>query len=120
MRVHRPLGLLVLALVSLLPACDVVTCPTVPQLAVSVFVDHADTGEPVADALAVARDGSYADSVLTQSNGYGRLAPNRAGTYEVTVEKDGFQSWTRSNVAVDLNECDQANTAKFQVDLIPQ
>lgn len=122
MRVHRPLGLLVLALalVPLLPGCEPLTCPTASNFAVSVAVEHTDTGEPIEGALAVVREGSFADSARTGSTGTASLAFDRAGTYAVSVEKDGFQTRTLPDVPVDLNECHHPDRAYLEVELMPQ
>lgn len=87
-------------------------------------VNHAETGEPVEEALAIARDGAFVDSALTRSTGEAELVLNRPQetSYDVTVEKDAFETWTRSDVhvSIDQQECLQVNPAELEVDLVPQ
>lgn len=85
------------------------TAEWVPGL--EVAVERADTGEPVGGALVVARDWTFADSARTElppgdsGSAEARLAHERAGEYAVTVEKEGFDAWTRTDVQVDENSC---------------
>lgn len=86
-------------------------------------VNHAETGEPVEEALAIARDGAFVDSALTRSTGEAELVLNRPQetSYDVTVEKDAFETWTRSDVHVSIDEqCLQVKSAELEVDLVPQ
>lgn len=113
-----------LMLLPVLAACTgPVACPTEILPAIRVEVLHAETGDPVEDALAVARDGAFVDSARTRPTGTAELAPNRPipARYDVTVEKDGFETWTRSDVNVSIDQdCQQVNSAELQVDLVPQ
>lgn len=87
-----------------------------PGLVVSV--EHAGTGEPVAGALVVARDGAFADSARTRERGGVSLALERPGTYEVTAEKEGFFRWIRSGVEVDEGPC-HVETVGLTARLVP-
>lgn len=88
---------------------DACTAEFVPGL--EVAVERADTGEPVAGALVVAWDGGYADSARTElapgdsASAEARLAHERAAEYDVTVTKQGFESWIRNDVQVDETSC---------------
>lgn len=112
-----------LALAPILVACDLLdpdtACLPAPMPAVVVEVEDVRTGAAIEGALAVARDGAFADSARTNQGGRARLAFQRAATYDVTVEKDGFGLERRSNVSVDLNECDQPDTAELRFALEP-
>ena len=103
-----------LFLVLALSSCgisDEGACLAVAYPAVRVHVEDAQSGAPITDALAVARDGSYADSTRSRSlsgaddQAVAELAYARPGAYDVTVEKDGFSPWNRSNIEVDEGEC---------------
>lgn len=117
--IHRPKKTLLLVtsilLVTVLAGClelngpDACTAEWVPGL--EVAVERADTGEPVAGALVVARDAGFADSATTalgpddSGPAEARLAHERAGEYLVTVEKEGFEPWARTDVQVDETSC---------------
>lgn len=124
-RVLRTRHLLATLLVSLITAgcTGPVVCPAENRPAIQMEVNHAETGEPVEEALAIARDGAFVDSALTRSTGEAELVLNRPQetSYDVTVEKDAFETWTRSDVHVSIDEqCLQVNSAELEVDLVPQ
>lgn len=88
-----------------------------------VYIEDAVTGQPQAEgAMAVATDGAYSESLRGGvSNGVTLLAlqgaSERAGLYQLRVEKPGYQAWTRSNVRVLAGECHVRTvqvTAKLQ------
>jgi hypothetical protein len=107
------LGLVIL----LLTGCgdtivDPVACPAIVEPAIVVEVRNARTGAPEADsALGVLRDGDYVDTMrVTGVTSEGtplslQGALERAGTYDVQIEKEGFRPWTRENVTVESGEC---------------
>lgn len=117
-------GVGLLALAVSVAACGVTDtdCTGIAQPAVDVLVRSADDDEPVDGALVVVRDDAFADSAVTEPDGRpGRfLAPNRAGVYRVSVEKDGFEPWVRTDVKVGINECGQARTRSLEAALVPQ
>lgn len=98
------------------------TAEWVPGL--DVTVERTDTGEPLADALVVARDGSFADSARTRlpsaesGSAAARLAFERSGEYDVTVQKDGYEPSVRHDVEVDENDC-HVETVELTVGLTP-
>lgn len=125
----RPAGSLragagLLALAAALTACGITdtACTGLPQPAVDVLVRSADDGEPIEGALVVVRDDAFADSSVTGPGGrpMPSLAPDRAGVYRVSVEKDGFEPWVRTGVEVGLNECGQARTRSLEATLVPR
>ena len=65
----------------------------------------------------VARDGTYADSVVQATypaspfNGPVGLAYERRGTYAVTVRASGYAPWTRTGVAVTGDQCHVATVS---------
>ena len=87
-------------------------CPDIAEPAVVVEVRSARTGAPEADsALGLLRDGDYVDTMRVSgvtSDGTPlslQGAMERAGTYDVQIEKEGFRPWTRENVTVESGEC---------------
>lgn len=88
-------------------------CTAEPQFAVVVKVRDAATGEPAAlGATLVIREGQYADSATGTYTGADQefaafigAAVERPGTYDVTVRKTGYQTWTRQQIAVGIERC---------------
>lgn len=107
--------------------CDLLSapvCTTSVEPGVVVEVYHAETGEPAAEgARGWVREGAYVDSLRASGSRDGQLyslagAWERAGTYEVQVEKEGFSAWTREDVEVDEGEC-HVRTVELRADLLP-
>ena len=76
--------------------------------AVSVDVRDSIAGAPAGrGARIIARDGAFADTAkhTSQYEGPYALARERAGTYTVTVEQDGYRLWSRGGVRVTRDEC---------------
>lgn len=121
-----------------LSSCDAVfprNCTAEAIPAVEVIILDAATGAPAAcDALLVARDGAYVDSVsvrrwfglapgdttnvcrVYQTLNQLEAAYERPGTYSLRVEKPGFAPWERSGVRVRSTFC-HVQTARFEVRL---
>lgn len=112
-------------LVVILTGCNVFgpkSCTTVAPPAIAVSVEHAETGEPIDDALVIARDGFFADSARTEVVP-GRphtvaLATERPGTYTVLVEKTGFLDWIREDVTATDGGC-HVNTVELHAHMVP-
>ena len=83
-------------------------CTAVLVYGLTVAVTDSITGAPsAADASAVARSGSY-EEVLTPIPGNNLHlvgAAERAGVYEVTITKSGYQTWTRAGISVVAGVC---------------
>lgn len=106
----------------LVAACGIVglqSCPSLGRPSVQLSIHNAATGEAIDGASAVIRDGAFADSVTTNTAGAAVFVFDRAGTYDVQVEKEGFETWRRSDVVVELNDCGHAETANLDADLLP-
>lgn len=96
-------------------ACDAVfpgACTAETEPAIEVEVTDSATGEPAAGgATGVLVDGAYSDSLRViglDADGEGLLlggAFERPGTYDVRVEKGGYQVWTREGVRVRGGDC---------------
>jgi len=100
-RVWRSRLAIALLLAPLAGACtDTLLCTTEARAAISVNVIDAGTRVPIAGYRGIVRDGSYSDSLR-----FGGAAYERTGTYTVTIEADGYQTWTRSGIVVTDGEC---------------
>lgn len=96
-------------------------CTAVVVYGLTIAVTDSVTGQPAAaEASAVARSGSY-EELLTPIPGNSLHlvgAAERAGVYEVTITKDGYQPWTRSGVTVQAGVC-HVTPAAFDAKLQP-
>lgn len=92
---------------SALESSDTLICTDelVPGLRVSV--EHVEGRTITGEVRIVARDGDYADTsrVNLAERSYGHLAHERPGTYLVTVDKEGYRTWRKSDVSVSADEC---------------
>lgn len=99
-------------------------CTLQIEHALEVSVVDAATGQPLPDALAVARDGAFTDSARSRfpttrrEKAVASLAEERAGRYDVTVSKEGFVTWSRLNVSVEDGEC-HVRTVELTAELEP-
>jgi hypothetical protein len=91
----------------------------------AVYVRNSSTSAGIASgASLVAQDGTYKDSVAAPANRADLdnsplfAAAERAGTYQVTVTKTGFVTWTQSNVRVTADRC-HVNTVTLTALLQP-
>lgn len=90
-------------------------CTTDLRYGIAVTVMDSSTGEPPSTASLVARTAAGTDHVGPQSpvraarNAAPTLvlnaAPERAGTYDLTVRAPGYQTWHRTGVEVTKDEC---------------
>lgn len=80
-----------------------------PYVAVAVHITAVDSlsgANATPGSTMVIRDGAYSDSVVAPE-----LAPamglgvERTGTFDVTVRKPGYRTWTKTGVRVDGGEC---------------
>lgn len=92
-----------------------VFCPSIAEPAIVIDVTDAVTGKYIAkEATGIIKDGSYIDTL-----GFGNITQRepvlivkslvggleRAGTYDVRIELEGYQPWSRNNVHVPEGEC---------------
>jgi hypothetical protein len=99
----------------LVAACKGVDCPAIIAPAILVTVRDSVTSLPAAHgARGAVRDGAYVDSLrLAGWDGPPSIdtelllgaAIDRPGTYSVTIEKAGYQTWQRTGVAVGSSAC---------------
>lgn len=86
--------------------------------------DARSSGPPSSQALLIVVDGTFADTVLgpepgTVSRVFIAAAPERPGTYDVTVAAPGYERWARLGIAVRRGKCDQVETARLSAALQP-
>ncbi len=106
----RRLALFLLVSTLATSACNLVPGACTLQGLPAVSVDVRDS---VTNALAgrgaaiIARDGVFADTAEYPFayDGPYSLARERAGTYTVTVEQQGYRLWSRPGVRVTRDEC---------------
>lgn len=128
---HFLVGVSVLSTAVSLTACSdfsaTGSCPPVALVpAVQVEVRSATSGAALATgSTGIVRDGAYVDS-LRPSGWHGDTlvsigaAPNRPGTYDVTVEHAGYASWHESDVDVIANACGVGQAVHLEARLEPE
>ena len=82
-----------------------VICTEVFVYGVKVALTHADTGEAITGATLTLTEGDYSEPMQELSPGHYAGAGERAGTYTLTVEVDGFETQTIGDIVVDADEC---------------
>ena len=73
-----------------------------------VSVKNAVTNETLREGVLVkATDGSYVETLQTEDNGSGVFvgAGERAGSYILTVSKDGYENFTSEVITLKRDEC---------------
>jgi hypothetical protein len=103
-------------------ACDQdITCPAWSFPAVAVQLKSATSGEAIIGALGEVRDGQYRDSLIDSGDGGYTAAENRAGTYAVHVERQGYLAWDTTGIEVLQvgGSCPTVETEIFEVRLAP-
>ena len=97
-------------------------CTTDIRWGIVVEVRNAVTGESLADgARLIVRDGDYVETVDGPPvPGFPELraAGERAGTYDVTIQKAGYQDWTRTGIRVRDQGC-HVETVRLDARLQP-
>ena len=72
---------------------------------VNATVTHADTGEVIEGATLTLTEGEYSETMQELSPGNYAGAGERAGSYTLTVEADGFDTQTIEDIVIDADEC---------------
>lgn len=102
--------------------CDQgITCPAWSFPAVSVRVASAGEASPILGARGEVRDGAYRDSLFGLGDGYYEAAANRAGTYAVHVESEGYAAWDTTGVRAIATggACATVETERIEARLAP-
>ena len=107
MRSHLPK----LLFLGILTGCDSSTgpfmCTRELRYGIEMAVVNANSGVPSASgATMTLREGAYLESTVGIEDNWLLLgAPERAGTYIVTVARSGYHSWVQTDVRVTADEC---------------
>lgn len=99
-----------------------IICTDIFVYGLSVEVVDRTGGQPLADgATLTLRDGDYVESMTETFDGLTLFgAGERAGTYLVTVARDGYHTWTAANVVVTADECHVIPVSlRAELDAIP-
>ena len=110
----------------IMPPKDLVCTQEIrPGLVVEVR-DAVTKAPAAAGAVGMIRDGAYEEMLLVEAGAqvppqealrlYG--AYERRGTYDLLVEKPGYQAWARTDVVVTADEC-HVQTVRVLADLEP-
>jgi hypothetical protein len=117
----RPSRAALLALPLVLAGCDVTDpagCTAEIRFGVSVEVVSLADGRPVVEGLAgVLREGDYSEDMFVDENRV-QGAPERAGTYDLTITAEGFETLRENGISVTENEC-HVNTRTLTAELTP-
>ncbi len=107
MRILRVLTVVAVLCVGL-GGCDVVNddpvCTDIFAYGVNVTLTDAD-GQPVLRATVTLAEGTYVETMEELSDGNYAGAGERAGTYTLTIEAEGFEPVTIEGIFVDADEC---------------
>jgi hypothetical protein len=88
----------------LLPGTDGTVCTTAFIYGVNVRVVDED-GEEITGAELTLEEGDFSETLEEMADGQYVGAGERAGTYTLTVEAEGFETETVEDIVVDENEC---------------
>jgi len=107
MRSHLPKLLLIGVLIGCNNSTGPVMCTRELRYGIEMLVVDADSGVPSASgATMTLREGTYVESTIGREDGSLLVgAPERAGTYTVTVARSGFHTWVQTDVVVTADEC---------------
>jgi hypothetical protein len=102
------------------------TCAGVGKPGVRAHIRDSVSGAPLGyRSTLIVREGTYIDSVPYRHSpldsatiDYIDAANGRAGTYSVTIRREGSRVWTRTGVRAEIDGCDFDN-AEFTVRLQP-
>ena len=107
-----------------LGGCDLLSgpeeCSTEPRPGIMLEVRDLVTGERVGDGAVISvTEGVFESNPVFPDDFVGPfpLVHGREGIYEVTVTRDDYQQWTRSNVIVPRDRC-HVRTAQLTAFLV--
>ncbi len=116
-----PIAVALLALLGGGPSCQMQGCTEEAVNGLSVRVLDAATDQPICDAKVTATDGAHSEllSLFPGSQCVYSGATERAGTYQITVERNGYLSATRDSVTVTEDDC-HVDPQVLTLELTPQ
>ena len=82
-----------------------VVCTEIFVSGVNATVTNADTGGVIEGVTLTLTEGDYTETMMELSPGNYAGAGERAGTYTLTVEAEGFETQTIEDIVVDADEC---------------
>lgn len=106
---------------ALLGACDDdlgLVCTTEFVYGLNLTVLDGQGGPAAQGATGIAIDGAYSETLMVLEPETMVGAGERAGTYDITVTKPGYVTWSADDVTVTENEC-HVNPVTLQANLIP-
>lgn len=80
-------------------------CTPVILDGLSVTLTDAETGAPISGATLTLTEGEFSEVMRELNAGQYVGASERAGTYRLTIEADGFSPRTEENIVVTANVC---------------
>jgi hypothetical protein len=114
---------LMVPLVAVCAACGTFgpgDCVAIGRFGLNVVVrDSATGGLPAVETRVIARDGEYADTAgvgaPSPSGSAFSLAPERPGSFLVTVESQGYRDWSKPGVVVTRSsgKCQELQTVSL-------
>jgi hypothetical protein len=111
----------VFVLPALLAGCDVTdpeACTAEIRYGIVVEVYNLADGRPIVDGLAgLLREGEYAEEMSVNEN-LVQGAPERAGTYDLTITAEGYETLRQNGISVRENEC-HVETRTLTAELTP-
>ena len=113
----RVCAIVLLALVA--EACG---CTDLLTYGVYVTVRDAQTGDTLTTTVTgTITDGRYSEAMEVERDGVLVGAGNRAGTYDVEIRAEGYQTWTLDDVKVkqDFPFCPQVETVRLEAEMVP-
>ncbi len=108
----------------ILAGCDSSTgpfmCTRELRYGIEMAVVNAESGNPsAAGATMTLNEGAYFESIVgIEDNSMLVGAPERAGTYIVTVARSGYHTWVQTDVVVTADEC-HVQTVPLRAELEP-
>lgn len=95
-------------------------CTLISVPALEVFLQDADTDEPVTDedARVLVVDDSFATELETHGGGVFRGPYERPGRYTITAISPGYEPWGREDVLVRSDHC-HVQTVELAARLVP-
>jgi hypothetical protein len=106
MRLYRRILLATLLTVGACGTTEPVFCTQEARAGINVTITDALSGNALAAGSTLTiREGDYVERSTEAFGNVMAGARERAGTYEVSIAREGYHIWTQSGVVVDEDEC---------------